>query len=186
MNKWSLDRFNEVGPLLPQNFQLIDIEGDEMQLLYDMPIGIGEPHYAQIIKADKLKPFRVYPEVGWSPGTMAPSSDAVLSGQEGVSRRGNTVTVRMTAIRSHFNPEYIRVREGDRVIIHITNIEQAFDATHGFGIAKYNINLSIEPGEAQTVEFVADRAGVFPFYCTEFCSALHLEMMGYLLVEPRG
>jgi len=117
---------------------------------------------------------------------MAPSSDAVLAGQEGVTRRGNTVTVQMTAIRSHFNPEYIRVREGDRVIIHITNIEQAFDATHGFGIAKYNINLSIEPGEAQTLEFVADKAGVFPFYCTEFCSALHLEMMGYLLVEPRG
>ena len=186
MNKWSLDRFNEVGPLLPQNFQLIDIEGDEMQLLYDMPIGIGEPHYAQIIKADKLEPFRVYPEVGWSPSTMSLSDDAVLAGQEGVSRRGNTVTVRMTAIRSHFNPEYIRVREGDRVIIHVTNIEQAFDATHGFGISKYNINLSIEPGEAQTVEFVADKAGVFPFYCTEFCSALHLEMMGYLLVEPRG
>jgi nitrous-oxide reductase len=185
MNKWSLDRFNPVGPLLPQNFQLIDISGDEMQLLYDMPIGIGEPHYAQIIKADKLEPFQVYPEVGYSPNTMAASPDAVMGGQEGVRRRGNQVTVNMTAIRSHFTPEYIRVRQGDRVRINITSIEQAHDATHGFGIAKYNINLSLEPGEAQTVEFVADRAGVFPFYCTEFCSALHLEMMGYLLVEPR-
>jgi nitrous-oxide reductase len=185
MNKWSLDRFNPVGPLLPQNFQLIDISGDEMQLLYDMPIGIGEPHYAQIIKADKLEPFQVYPEVGYSPNTMAVSPDAVMGGQEGVRRRGNQVTVNMTAIRSHFTPEYIRVRQGDRVRINITSIEQAHDATHGFGIAKYNINLSLEPGEAQTVDFVADQAGVFPFYCTEFCSALHLEMMGYLLVEPR-
>ncbi len=185
MNKWSIDRFNPVGPLHPQNFQLVDIEGDQMQLLYDMPIGIGEPHYAQIIKADKLNPQLIYPEIGYSPATMSTASNVVLGGQEGVQRRGNVVTVNMTAIRSHFTPEYIRVREGDRVIINITSTEQARDATHGFGIAKHNINLSLEPGESQSVSFVADQPGVFPFYCTEFCSALHLEMVGYLLVEPR-
>ena len=185
MNKWSLDRFNNVGPLLPQNFQLIDISGDEMELIYDMPIGVGEPHYAQIIKADKLQPFEIYPEIGFDPSTMSTASDAVQAGEERIERRGRNVDVYMTAIRSHFNPEYIRVREGDNVTIHITSIEQVRDATHGFGIAKYNINLSIEPGESQTVSFVADAPGVFPFYCTEFCSALHLEMMGYLLVSPR-
>ncbi|MBZ0170788.1 MAG: Sec-dependent nitrous-oxide reductase, partial [Phycisphaerales bacterium] len=47
MNKWAIDRFNPVGPLLPQNFQLIDVSGDQMQLLYDMPLPLGEPHYAQ-------------------------------------------------------------------------------------------------------------------------------------------
>jgi nitrous-oxide reductase len=185
LNKWSIDRFNNVGPLLPQNFQLIDISGERMQLLYDMPIGIGEPHYAQIIKADKLKPFEVYPEVGWDPGAMAAGRDVAVAGRERIERRGNEVHVYMTAVRSHFKPERIRVRQGDRVVIHITNIERARDATHGFGIAQYNINLSLEPGESQTVSFVADKAGVFPFYCTEFCSALHLEMTGYLLVEPR-
>jgi nitrous-oxide reductase len=185
MDKWSLDRFNDVGPLLPQNFQLIDISGDKMQLLYDMPIGIGEPHYAQMIKTDKLQPFRVYPQVGYSPGTMGPSANAVQLGQERIQRRGNTVHVYMTAIRSHFNPERVRVREGDSVIVHITSVETAHDATHGFGIAKYNINLSLEPGESETVAFVADAPGVYPYYCTEFCSALHLEMAGYLLVEPR-
>ncbi|MDH5804030.1 MAG: Sec-dependent nitrous-oxide reductase, partial [Gemmatimonadota bacterium] len=185
MNKWSLDRFNDVGPLHPQNFQLIDISGDEMQLLYDMPIGIGEPHYAQIIKADKLNPMRVYPEIGYDPSTMSTARNAVQVGEEGITRSGNRVTVRMTAVRSHFTPEYIRLREGDVVTLHITAAEQARDATHGFGIAKYNINLSLEPGETQTINFVADEAGVFPYYCTEFCSALHLEMMGYMLVEPR-
>ena len=59
MNKWALDRFNSVGPLLPQNFQLIDLSGDtnggKMQLLYDLPIGLGEPHNAQMIKADKVR-----------------------------------------------------------------------------------------------------------------------------------
>jgi nitrous-oxide reductase len=185
LNKWSLDRFNHVGPLLPQNFQLIDISGEHMQRLYDMPIGIGEPHYAQIIKADKLKPFTVYPQIGYDPGTMGPARDAAVAGKERIERRGNEVHVYLTAIRSHFTPEHIRVKQGDRVVLHVTNIEQAHDATHGFAIAKYNVNLSLEPGESETVSFVADTPGVFPYYCTEFCSALHLEMTGYLLVEPR-
>lgn len=73
LNKWSVDRFNNVGPLLPQNLQLIDIgrEGASLQLLYDMPMGIGEPHYAQIIKAERLNPVQVYPEVGWNPHNWA-------------------------------------------------------------------------------------------------------------------
>ncbi|MFQ5745626.1 MAG: Sec-dependent nitrous-oxide reductase [Gemmatimonadota bacterium] len=186
LNKWSIDRFNPVGPLHPQNFQLIDLESSPMQMLYDMPVGIGEPHYAQIIKADKLNPDLIYPAIGFDPGSMQPDPNATKAGEERIERVGDTVHVYMTAVRSHFTPEYIRVREGDDVMIHITNVEQTRDATHGFGIAKYDINLSLEPGESQVVHFKADRAGVFPFYCTEFCSALHLEMTGYLLVEPRA
>ncbi len=185
LNKWSIDRFTPVGPLHPQNFQLIDVSGNKMQLLYDMPIGIGEPHYVQMIKADKLNPWLVYPEVGFDPATMAKDPKATMPGNEGVKRIGNDVEVRMTAIRSHFNPEHIKVKEGDNVKIYITNIERARDATHGFAIEGYNINLSLEPGESSTVEFTADKPGGYPFYCTEFCSALHLEMAGYLLVEPK-
>jgi nitrous-oxide reductase len=184
LNKWAIDRFTGVGPLLPQNFQLIDVTGDQMQLLYDMPIGIGEPHYAQMIKADKLDPWEIYPQVGFSPGTMAPAVDPALPGSERIERSGKQVDVYLTAIRSHFTPEHIEVNRGDEVVLHITNIEQAHDATHGFAINMYNINLSLEPGESQIVRFTADEAGVFPFYCTEFCSALHLEMAGYLLVKP--
>ena len=184
LNKWVADRFQPVGPLHPQNFQLIDITGDNMQLIYDSPIGIGEPHYAQMIKADKLDPMIVYPQVGWDPGNMAPAEDPALPGEERIERRGNEVHVYQTLIRSHFNPEIIEVNLGDNVVWHLTNIEQAQETTHGFAINKYNINLSLEPGESQTVRFVADQAGVFSFYCTEFCSALHLEMAGYLLVKP--
>ncbi len=183
LDKWSIDRFLPVGPLHPQNFQLIDIENAQMQLLYDMPIGIGEPHYAQIIKADKLDPWLVYP-ANFNPHEMATDPNAVASGQERVERSGNTVNVYMTAIRSHFTPEHISVRQGDRVRIHLTSVESARDATHGFAIDKYNINVSLEPGESEVIEFVADKAGVYPFYCSEFCSALHLEMAGYLFVEP--
>ncbi|GAP62557.1 nitrous-oxide reductase [Ardenticatena maritima] len=186
LNKWAIDRFVNVGPLLPQNFQLIDISqpGTQMQLLYDMPIGLGEPHYAQMIKADKLHAWEVYPEVGWDPHTQSKSPYATMPGEERVERNGNTVEIWMTAVRSHFTPEHIEIKKGDHVIWHITNIERAKDATHGFALPGYNINLSIEPGETVTFEFDAVEDGVFSYYCTEFCSALHLEMTGYLLVQP--
>ncbi|MBI1952642.1 MAG: Sec-dependent nitrous-oxide reductase [Candidatus Omnitrophica bacterium] len=184
LNKWSVDRFLNVGPLLPQNLQLVDITrpGEQMRLLYDMPIGIGEPHYAQIIKADKLKAWEVYPEVGWDTLQQAKSPNA--SYESKVVRDGRTVEVHMTAIRSHFDPEHIVVTEGDHVRLFITNLERTRDATHGFAIAGYNIAASIEPGETVTIEFDAKTQGVYPFYCLEFCSALHLEMTGYLLVQP--
>lgn len=186
LNKWSIDRFTSTGPLLPQNFQLIDISqpGDSMQVLYDMPITAGEPHYAQIIRADRLNPWDVYPEVGWDPHTQSVSPNAVMRGDEGVFRDGDHVNVRMTAIRSHFTPEHVEIRAGDRVTWTITSHERAVDATHGFAVPYYNIVTSIEPGETVTFEFEASKDGVFSFYCVEFCSALHLEMMGYLIVEP--
>ena len=187
LNKWSIDRFANVGPLLPQNFQLVDISktGDQMKLLYDMPIGMAEPHYAQIIKADKLHAFEVYPQVGWDPETMAPHPDAITSEDEArVERNGNTVEVWMSVVRSHFKPERVEIKKGDHVIWHLTNLEQTRDATHGFAVSAYNINLSLEPGETQTIEFDATQDGTFTYYCTEFCSALHLEMVGYLLIEP--
>lgn len=186
LNKWALDRFASVGPLVPQNFQLIDIAetGEKMQMLYDMPIGIGEPHYAQIMKADKLNAWDVYPEVGWNPATQSLDPNAVMPGEERVERNGNNVEVYMTAVRSHFTPERVEIKDGDHVTWHITNVERAHDATHGFALAGYNINLSIEPGESTTFEFEAVNDGVFSYYCSEFCSALHLEMTGYLLIEP--
>jgi nitrous-oxide reductase len=186
MAKWSVDRFLSTGPLLPQNFQLVDISqpGTTMPVLYDLPIGIGEPHYCQMIKADKLKSWSVYPEVGWNPHTQMLDPNAPKKGQEGVIRDGNKVIVNMTAVRSHFFPEHVEINEGDHVTWRIVAMETAVDATHGFCIGGYNINLSLEPGEYAEFDFVADRSGTYPFYCTEFCSALHLEMMGYLHIKP--
>jgi len=185
INKWAIDRFSGVGPLLPQNMQLVDLTSSPMQLLYDMPVPIGEPHYAQIIKADKLAPIDIYTPVGIDPLTNAKDPDAVEATQERIERRPDGVHVYMTAVRSHFTPDIVRVKEGEKVFLHLTNVEQAKDATHGFAIGSHNVNVSIEPGEHANIEFVAARSGVFPIYCTEFCSALHLEMAGYLLVEPK-
>lgn len=186
LNKWSIDRFASVGPLLPQNFQLIDLTGDKMRLLYDLPIGLGEPHYAQMIAADKIKPMEFYSPVGINQVTHEADPNAVTDEKKArVERNDDTVDVYMTATRSHYTPDTIRVKQGDTVRFHLTNLEQTRDATHGFAVYYYNINLSLEPGKTANVTFVADKPGVFPIYCSEFCSALHLEMAGYLLVEPR-
>lgn len=187
LNKWSIDRFANVGPLLPQNFQLVDIAktGDQMKVIYDMPIGMAEPHYVQIIKADKLHPFEVYPEVGWNPETMSVDPNAITSVEDArIERNGTTVEIWSAVIRSHYTPEIVEVNAGDHVIWHMTSLETTRDATHGFALSGYNINLSLEPGETQTIEFDAKLSGSFTFYCTEFCSALHLEMLGYFLVKP--
>ncbi|WP_456373562.1 Sec-dependent nitrous-oxide reductase [Thiolapillus sp.] len=190
LNKLAIDRFNPVGPLHPQNHQLIDISGDKMQLLYDMPIPLGEPHYVVAIKADKLKPAIRY-KSGWNSRKDERSPWKTRAGREKIERTCDasgkcTVNVYGTAIRSHLTPEIIEVTEGDTVSIHVTNLERAEDEVHGYAMYGHNVQLSVEPGKTASTTFVADKAGVYPYYCTEFCSALHLEMQGYLLVQPKG
>ncbi|WP_200763986.1 Sec-dependent nitrous-oxide reductase [Nitrosophilus alvini] len=182
LNKLAIDRFNNIGPLHPQNHQLIDISGKKMQLLYDMPLPLGEPHQAVAIRASKLHPEVRYP-MGTNPFTGEPHEGKTLAGQERIERKGNHVYVYATMVRSHINPEHITVNKGDKVTIFLTNLERAEDETHGFTVDWYNVHASLEPGKTARIDFVADREGVFPYYCTEFCSALHLEMMGYLLVK---
>jgi len=182
LNKLAIDRFQNVGPLHPQNHQLIDISGKTMDLLYDMPIPLGEPHQAVAIRASKL-----HPKVRYQMGTNTKTGEAhkgkTLAGQEKIVREGKNVTVYATMVRSHINPERITVNKGDIVTMHITNLERAEDETHGFTVDHFDVHMSLEPGETSTIKFTADIEGVFPYYCTEFCSALHLEMMGYLMVK---
>jgi nitrous-oxide reductase len=183
MNKWSIDRHTNVGPLHPQNFQLIDISGAKMELLADMPIGFGEPHYAQLVRTATIKGHAVY-EPGTSPVSMAKSPNAIESEKDArIVRRPGVVEVWMNVVRSHFTPDIVRAKVGDKIIVHITNTERTPDATHGFAIPTRNVMLSLDPGESTTVTFVVDKPGAYSYYCTEFCSALHLEMQGWLIVE---
>ncbi len=183
MNKWSIDRHTNLGPLHPQNFQLIDISGPKMTLLADMPIGFGEPHYAQLIKADTLKPHAVY-EAGVSPASNTKSPNAIGSEKDArIERRNGVVEVWMNVVRSHFTPDIIPAKVGDKVIVHLTNTEGTPDATHGFAVPTKNVMVSLDPGESTTVSFTVDKPGTYSYYCTEFCSALHLEMQGWLIVE---
>jgi nitrous-oxide reductase len=176
LNKLSHGRHLSVGPSQPESSQLVDITEEKMKLLYDA-FTEPEPHYAQMIKADKLKPIEVYPrEENKHPLAIWDVKDA------GVTRNGNRVTVKMVAVRSTFTPTDFEIREGDEVTVAITNIEQTTDELHGFGLLDYNINLVVDPGETKTVTFKAKR-GVYPYYCTNFCSALHQEMQGYMIVR---
>jgi nitrous-oxide reductase len=179
LNKMSHGRHLSVGTAQPESSQLIDIGQEKMKLLYDA-FTDPEPHYAQIIKADKLHPIEFYPkEENKHPLAVWDVNQA------GVTREGNHVTVKMVALRSSFTPSSFEVNEGDLVTVAITNIEQVTDEQHGWGLLDYNINLVIDPGETKVVTFRAKRHGVYAYYCTNFCSALHQEMQGYLLVKPK-
>ena len=177
LNKLSHGRHLSVGPSQPESSQLVDITEEKMKLLYDA-FTEPEPHYAQMIKADKLHPIEVYTkEENKHPLAVWDVKDT------GVTRNGNKVLVKMVAVRSTLTPTDFEVKAGDEVTIAITNIEQTTDELHGFGLLDYNINIVVDPGETKTVTFKAKKSGVFPFYCTNFCSALHQEMQGYFIVR---
>jgi nitrous-oxide reductase len=179
LNKLSHGRHLSVGPSQPESSQLVDISEEKMKLLYDA-FTEPEPHYAQMIKADKLHPIEVYPkEENKHPLAAWDVKDA------GVTRQGNKVTVKVVEVRSTITPTAVEVSEGDEVTVAITNIEQTTDELHGFGLLDYNVNIVVDPGETKTFTFKATKAGVFPYYCTNFCSALHQEMQGYLIVKKK-
>jgi nitrous-oxide reductase len=184
-NKITKDRYLPTGPELTQSAQLFDISGDKMKLILDFPT-IGEPHYANAAPADLIRnngQLKIY-KIEQNKHPYAAKGE----GESKVVREGKKVHVYMTSIRSHFAPDNIEgVKMGDEVYFHITNLEQDWDVPHGFGIkGANNAELLIMPGETTTLKWVPDRVGMFPMYCTDFCSALHQEMQGYVRVSPAG
>jgi len=183
-NKITKDRFLPTGPELAQSAQLYSIEGDKLKLLLDFPT-FGEPHYAQALPAQKIKDksAKFY-------DIMQNKHPFISLGEKNakVIRQGNRVDIYMTAIRSHLTPDNIEgVFVGDEIYFHVTNLEQDWDVPHGFAIKNNaNAELLIMPGETSTLKFVPDKQGIYPFYCTDFCSALHQEMQGYLRVSAKG
>jgi nitrous-oxide reductase len=183
-NKITKDRYLPTGPELAQSAQLYDISGDKMKMILDFPT-VGEPHYAEALPAstivkNSLKIFKI--ENNTNP--FVSKGEASTK----VERKGNEVHVYMTAIRSHLTPDNIEgVKMGDVVYFHVTNLEQDWDVPHGFAIkGANNAEILIMPGETQTYKWSPDRVGIFPFYCTDFCSALHQEMQGYIRISPAG
>ena len=184
MNKITKDRYLPTGPELAQSAQLIDISGDKMKLLLDFPT-VGEPHYAQALPAELIKEK----QVKFHKLTENTNPNKVGGQAEtGITRRGKRVDVKMLSIRSHFAPDNIEgVQLGDTVYFHVTNVEQDWDILHGFAVlGANNAELILPPGETKTLKWVPQRTGIFPFYCTDFCSALHQEMQGYVRVSPAG
>ena len=181
LNKITKDRYLPTGPELTQSAQLIDISGDKMQLLLDFPT-IGEPHYAQACPASLLTGNSVkYFNIAENKNPYAIKSEA----EAGVKRDGNTVHVYMSTIRTHFAPDNIEgIKAGDKVYFHVTNLEQDWDVPHGFGIIGLNNSeLLVMPGDTRSILWEPKEPGIYPFYCTDFCSALHQEMSGYVRVS---
>ncbi|HSJ64185.1 MAG TPA: Sec-dependent nitrous-oxide reductase [Gemmatimonadaceae bacterium] len=184
LNKITKDRYLPTGPELAQSAQLIDISGDKMRMLLDFPT-MGEPHYAQAIPADLIKDKQVkFYKLSENTHPQAVKSEA----EGGITRNGKRVTVKMAAVRSHFAPDNLEgVQVGDTVYFHVTNIEQDWDILHGFAVMGATTSeLILNPGETRTITWVPREPGIYPFYCTDFCSALHQEMQGYVRVSPAG
>jgi nitrous-oxide reductase len=184
LNKITKDRYLPTGPELTQSAQLYSIDGQKMQLLLDFPT-IGEPHYAQACPAELITKHEVkFFKLDSNTHKYAAKNEKEAK----VVRNGNDVHVYATAIRSHFTPDNIEgVKVGDNVYFHITNLEQDWDVPHGFAIkGANNSELLVLPGETATLKWTPDHAGVYPMYCTDFCSALHQEMQGYVRVSPAG
>lgn len=184
-NKITKDRYLPTGPELTQSAQLYDISGEKMQLILDFPT-IGEPHYAQASPTDLIKnngQLKIY-KIEDNKHPYVTKSEADCK----VVREGNKVHVYMITIRSHITPDNIEgIKVGDEVYFHITNLEQDWDIPHGFAVKGANTaELLIMPGETVTLKWNPDRVGIFPMYCTDFCSALHQEMQGYVRVSPAG
>lgn len=182
MNKITKDRYLPTGPEMEHSAQIYDISGEKMELLYDFPTH-GEPHYAAGCNADLLvnnskKIYRI-DENNHPYGIKSPADARV-------ERNGNEVHIYMSTIRSHFTPDNIEgIKVGDKVYFHITNHEQDFDVPHGFSmIGQATSEILIMPGQTKTSLWEPKKVGVWPFYCTDFCSALHQEMQGYIRVSP--
>ena len=184
MNKITKDRYLPTGPEVCQSAQLFDISGEKMELLLDFPT-IGEPHYAAGIAADVIsknsqKIFRLE-DNKHEYGVKTEAETKVV-------REGNEVHIYMSMIRSHFSPDNIEgVKVGDKVFFHVTNLEQDYDVPHGISmIGARTSEMLIMPGRTATMIWEPKQVGIWPFYCTDFCSALHQEMQGYIRVSPKG
>ncbi len=185
LNKLAIDRFRGVGPLHPQNHQLIDVSGPKMRLIYDMPLPMGEPHYTVCIDAEKLDTWDAYP-VGTNARTMNRASFAIVAGEERIDRDGTTTEVYGTLSEAGLRPSKVTVDQGDTVVLHLTNVETDPDRTIEVSVGGYGALGIYPPGRASSIRFVASQAGLYPIRIEGVDDARGSRNFGLLSVKPKA
>jgi len=184
--KFSKDRFLPTGPLRSENDQLIDMSGERMRLVHD-GTAYPEPHDAVIVRRDLIHTVKVQdrqdPRFAMYAEWAREDGVDLMKDSRVVRKGDHFVRVYMTSMAPKYALSEVRVKAGDTVQVVVTNQDNVEDLSHGFCVCQHDVNMLINPQDTQSITFEVKDPGVYWYYCTWFCHALHLEMRGRLIVE---
>jgi cytochrome c oxidase subunit 2 len=89
------------------------------------------------------------------------------------------VRIKVTAKKYQFQPNPIRVKKGDEVLLEVSTA----DVQHGFHVPGLGIDESIQKNKTAEIRFHAQNAGEYKIECNIICGPGHDDMAGKIIVE---